>query len=50
MRGLEPAGAHDMRDPQSIVGISLVALRRHRGADMAGFPALLLQTFTIAEV
>ena len=32
----EPAGAHDMRNAKRIRGVGLVALRRHRRADMLG--------------
>ncbi len=35
----EPAGAHDMRNAEGIRGVGLVALRRHRRADMLGLQA-----------
>src|SRR3546814_19117923 len=48
MRGPEPAGSHDVRKAERISRVGLVALRRHRRADMTGLQtddrnALLLE-------
>ena len=37
VRGAEPARPHDMSYAERIGRVGLVALRRHRGADMTGF-------------